>query len=150
MAVAWLPIAGKIGFPLVVRPVNKDRAGTGSVMSSSGLKIRWEWGTTQASEEVGYGTLTDSITEAVSVVLSVSLTKRLKKNSGLRAHKAETVFRKGHQPEEPLLTPHPGDTSARRTHDLGHSNPEGLYRLPKLEYPPRDSFESNSMQAVVA
>lgn len=64
------------------------------------------------------------------LVFAVSLTKRLKKNSGLRAHKAEIVFREGCQPKEPLAFPRCGDTTTRRAHDLGHGHPKELYRLP--------------------
>jgi len=51
------------------------------------------------------------------LVFAFSLTENLKKNSGLRAHKSETVLRKGHQPEDPLSFPHPGDTTTRKAHD---------------------------------
>lgn len=63
------------------------------------------------------------------LLFAVSVSKRLMENSRPRAHKGETVFKEGHQPKDLLPFLHPGDTTTRRAHDVGHSDPRELYRL---------------------
>lgn len=77
------------------------------------------------------------------LVFALSLTKRLKKNSRLRAHKAETVLREGCQPKEPLPFPRCGDTTTRRAHEAIPRTwrSQGVVQVAQLEYPSGARYE---------